>query len=137
MTMILEKNFWIFGCFGAFRANNFDEISDGINACQNVKCHFLFVDCHFPRADFIVNFPPQKKQSRARSWLSSGARRSANLRANLTVGDCMLMGVAKIWMTEMMSDESFKLVHTGGVCCDEMVPINKWMQHVSGNDNFP
>ena len=49
----------------------------------------------------------------------------------------MSTSVAKIRMTEVTSDENFKLVHAGRMHCDEMMPINKRMWHVGGNDNFP
>ena len=55
--VVLKKLESIFSCFGTSQSDDFNEISDRINAGQGVKCHFLIVDFDFPRSNEInMNF---------------------------------------------------------------------------------
>ena len=57
--------------------------------------------------------------------MASWATGSANLRTNLTVGNDFAASDAKVWMTKVTFDESFKFVHTSRVHSNVVMLINK------------
>ena len=105
---IFEELTDLIGCLGTGNANNFNEVSDGINACESFETEINAIDFDCPGTDAVdVNFGPRENGSCAGSKLTGGFIGCANLRADEAVGNDVATDEAKIAVIEVATEKSF------------------------------